>query len=340
MNDPAKTRVTRRRFIHVSAAAAGLALLPAGGRLLAAERPRLHVWRGVALGADAMLQIHHPDAATARRLIARCLEEVARLERVFSLYVAESAIRRLNRDGRLAAPPFELVELLGQGAEIARATGGAFDPTVQPLWELYAGHFSNPHADPAGPAKADIEAVLKRVGYGEVEIEPGGIAFARPGMAITLNGIAQGYITDRIVTLLRDSRIDRSLVDMGETRAIGGRPSGGPWRVGLEDPLHPGRIAERIALDNMAVATSGGYGTLFDPGGRFNHILDPATGATSARYASVSVIAPTATVADALSTAFSLMPLEATRAVAGQLGVRTHFALPGGGRVIQGRVPA
>jgi thiamine biosynthesis lipoprotein len=342
MNIFSMPRVTRRRFIHISAAAAGLSLLPASSRLLAAtgENSHLQVWRGVALGADAMLQINHPDRQAAGRLIARCLAEVSRLERIFSLYVEDSAIRRLNRDGRLPAPPLEFVELLGQAAQFGRLTGGAFDATVQPLWALYAAHFSKPSADPAGPARSDIAAALRRVGFEALELDPDEIRFARPRMAVTLNGIAQGYITDRIVALLRGFGIDRSLVDMGETRAIGGRPAGGPWIVGLEDPIHPGEVAERIAIDNLAVATSGGYGTLFDPAGRFNHILDPATGGTSSRYLSVSVVAPTATVADALSTAFSLMPLDATRRVAETLGIRAHFALADGSRLTQGKLPA
>ncbi len=341
MTKPAKQVLSRRRFIHVSAAAAGLALLPASGRLAAANAAEhLRIWRGTALGADAMLQINHPDAAAAERLIEVCLAEVRRLEGIFSLYRADSAISRLNRDGKLAEPPIELVELLGESVATSQMTAGAFDATVQRLWELYAAHFAKPDADPNGPSQAELATALRRVGFTALRIEPDEIAFERRGMAITLNGIAQGYITDRIVALLRCSGIDRSLVDMGEIRAIGARPDGRPWMVGLEDPRHPGEIAERVAIRNLAVSTSGGYGTLFDPAGRFNHILDPATGATSSRYAGVSVIAPTATIADGYSTAFSLMPLEATQTVVSRLGLQAHFALRDGERIVQDRSTA
>lgn len=341
-------RFTRRRFIRVSAAAAGLALLPAalisssGQFVAAAADPERHlrVWRGVSLGADAMLQIYHPDATAADRLIERCLVEIARLERIFSLYVDDSAITRLNRDGRIAEPPLEFVELLGQSAEISRLTGGAFDATVQPLWNLYAGHFSKPDADPAGPARANIDAAARRIGFSALEIDPREVRFSRADMAITLNGIAQGYITDRIVGILRDAGIDRSLVDIGETRAIGDRPAGGPWIVGLEDPVRPGQVASRIEIENQAVATSGGYGTQFDAPGHFNHLFDPATGRTSWRYLSVSVVAPTATTADALSTAFSLMSLDKTRRVVDALDIKAYFTLPGGARISQGTLAA
>lgn len=329
--------VGRRRFIRILAAAPGMALIPAAwtnGPDVAAADPaeHLHVWRGAALGADAMIQLHHPDAAAAKRLIERSLVEVARLERVFSLYDDHSSLCVLNRAGRLDGPPLELVELLGQSEQFSRMTGGAFDATVQPLWDLYAAHFTNPNADPAGPPRTAIAATLRRVGHAAVIVEADRIQYARAGMAVTLNGIAQGYITDRVVDLLRADGIDRSLIDMGETRALGGRPLGGPWVVGLEDPTAPGRVAQRITLDNRAVSTSGGYGTLLDPAGRFNHIFDPATGGTSWRYRAVSVVADTATTADALSTGFSLMPIEAIEPIVRRLGLQAYLATPDGRR--------
>ncbi len=323
--------LARRRFIRISAAVPGLALLPLlGGQAGALADGKLRIWHGVALGADATMQLHHPDPAGADRLIARCLAEVRRLEQVFSLYRPDSAISRLNRAGGLDDPPIELVELLGISSQFSRLTGGAFDVTVQPLWNLYVAHFAAPQADPRGPAPESVAAVLRRVGATGVEVSASRIGFTRPGMQITLNGIAQGYITDRIVALLRAEGIDRSLVDMGEIRVIGTRPDGRPWVVGLQDPGAPNRITGEITISNEAVATSGGYGTLLDPAGRFNHIFDPATGGTSSAYRSVSVVAPTATTADALATGFCLMPLAACQQVADRLGVHAHFVLSEG----------
>src|SRR5581483_2453513 len=159
---------------------------------------------------------------------------------------------------------------------------GAFDATVQPLWEVYATHFSRADADPAGPPSGSIAAALARVGHAGVTVTPERIALARPGMAVTLNGIAQGYITDRVVELLRASGIGHTLVDMGEIRALDGHPAGRPWRVGLKDPRSERGTLRDLDLDDEALSTSGGYGTEFDRGGRFNHIFDPATGACSA----------------------------------------------------------
>ncbi len=161
--------------------------------------------------------------------------------------------------------------------------------TVQPLWDLYAGHFSRPDASPDGPPADAIAAAVARVGHEALEVDPARLRFARPGMGVTLNGIGQGYITDRVVELLRAGGVEHALVDMGKTRAIGGHPAGGPWSVGLEDPRAPGAVAERIPLVDRAVATAGGYGTLFDAAGRFNHIFEPWSGRTSWRWLSVSV---------------------------------------------------
>jgi thiamine biosynthesis lipoprotein len=308
------TSLTRRRFIHISAIAAGASLLPRLARA-GASSAGLRQWRGVALGADASLQVYHPDAAVADRLIAASLDEVHRLERIFSLYRKDSALVRLNRDGQLDAPPPELVELLSTSAQFSRLTGGAFDVTVQPLWELYAGHFSLPGADPAGPGKETIAAARALVGYEDVHVDAAAIRLARPGAKITLNGIAQGYATDRVADLLRAAGCEHTLVDMGEIRAIGDHPRHRPWDVALRDPRDGSRSLGSLPLDDMAIATSSGLGTQFDATGRFNHIFDPSNGSCASRYLSVSVKTVRATTADALSTAFSLMPRDSARQV-------------------------
>lgn len=321
------SRVHRRRFIAISASAAGLPLLPFG----TAANPALEVWRGDALGADAMLQIHHPDPATARRLIADALDEIARLEAQLSLYRPDSALVRLNRDGRLDDPPFDLLRVLSAAVRFHELTEGAFDATVQPLWDLYTEYFSKSHPDPSGPSDSAIASALTRVGQTRMLLDQKRIDMA-PGMSVTLNGIGQGYVTDRVVELLRRSGVEHALVDMGETRAIGGHPAGGAWRVGLEDPVVSGQVDETLLLIDQAVSTSGGYGTQFDPAGLFNHIFNPRDGRTSWRYGAVSVVASDATTADALSTAFCLLPPERIAQTASALGVKVHVAHHDGSR--------
>jgi FAD:protein FMN transferase len=281
----------RRRFLALTAAAAGVALLP-GGAGFAGDPLE---WKGTALGADALLRFYHDDRTAGRRLLAEVLAEIERLERVFSLYRDDSALVALNRTGRLDAPPLELVELLSISSRFSELTGGAFDVTVQPLWQLYAGHFARDGADPAGPPIEAVARTRRLVDWRGVTVEAGRVALARPGMAITLNGIAQGFVTDRIAALMRRRGMAHVLVDMGEIAAIGGRPGGQPWRVGVAG----GGVTPLV---DAAIATSSPDGTRFSP--TCHHIFDPHTGlCAEAGVAAVSVWAPQATVADAVSTA-------------------------------------
>lgn len=294
--------LSRRRFIAISGAVAGVSLLK--GKALASSSIPLHRWEGIALGADASMILAHPDKAVADRLIERCIVEMRRLERIFSLYDANSILVRLNRLGAIDQPPLEMVELLSRAQRISELTGGIFDVTVQPLWLRYASHFSQTKATSTGP---DISAALGLVDWRQLHVEPERVAFARSGMAVTLNGIAQGFITDRIVQLLRSEGIGQVMVDLGEIRAIGRHPIGRPWHAGIKNPMRDGDLVGKIDLIDRALATSGGYGTVFDVNGRYSHLIDPRDGHTAPLARSVSVVARDATTADALSTAFSLV---------------------------------
>jgi thiamine biosynthesis lipoprotein len=295
--------LTRRRFLTITAAAAGVAALPTSAAAAPVE------WRGTALGAQALLRLHHPDAATAWRLVADCLADVERLEGIFSLHRPDSALCRLNGHGALDAPPLDLVVLLNEAKRYGDLTGGAFDVTVQPLWDLHARHFADPTADPAGPADEAVAAARSLVDYRRIRVASDRIAMERPGMAVTLNGIAQGYITDRIAERLRSAGLEHVLVHLGELRALGPAEDGRPWRVGIADPAAPeGNPIRTLDLTDGAVATSGGYGTRFSP--QCHHLFDPATGRSAHHVEAVTVMAPTATMADALSTALAILPPE------------------------------
>jgi thiamine biosynthesis lipoprotein len=262
----------------------------------------------VALGAPARITFAHGDAVAAADMIARCVAEIDRLEDVFSLHRADSELSRLNRAGALAAPSHDLVRLLGESRHFSRLSGGAFDVTVQPLWALYARHFAAHPDDSAGPPLAAIAAARRLVDYRAVTITPGKIALARSGMAVTLNGIAQGYVTDRAVAVLRSLGASHALVELGEIAAIGGHPAGRPWRVARTGYADSQKRQAEIELTDLALATSAGHGTRFDRDGRHHHLFDPASGASAGNIAAVSVLAADATTADALSTALFVAP--------------------------------
>jgi thiamine biosynthesis lipoprotein len=277
-------------------------------------------WTGSALGARASIVIHHHDRGEARRLVGACLSEVQRLEKVFSLYRTDSALSALNRDGELDAPPFELVELLSTANALSARTDGAFDVSVQPLWSLYREYFSHPGRSDGGPPDRAIEVARRAVDREAVSIAASRIRLRRPSMALTLNGIAQGFITDRVSALLQRAGLDSVLLDLGEVRTLGLRPGDRPWRVDL-----PGQEGEQGRVDllleeSAAVATSAPDAYVFEPSGRHHHLFDPGSGRSLSHHAAVTVIAPTATQADALSTAFAVMDRAAIARVTASLG--------------------
>lgn len=302
--------LSRRKFIAISAAAGGAGLVPLGTPARTADA-HLVEWTGLSLGSVATIRLHHPDRATGERLVRRAVEEARRLEAIFSLYRADSALSELNRRGALAAPPAELVDLLRLCERMWQETHGVFDPTVQPLWKCYADHFATAHAEAAGPEPRKLASALRRVGWPKVRANRDRIVLDERGMALTLNGIAPGFITDRVVDLLRHAGIDSSLVDMGEIRTLGRRPDGRPWQVALRGRSGEAPLPVPDTM-NKAVATSGADGFQFDAEGRCNHLFNPANGRCADPARSLTVVAPTAAAADALSTAFALMDEKAT----------------------------
>lgn len=276
------TALGRRRFLTIAAAALAF---PAR-----AAEPA--IWTGRAMGAEARIVLLGTDPVRARRIFRRVEAELAGLERHFSLHV-DSALRRLNRDGRLFHPAPEMLAVLRLSDRVHRATGGAFDPTIQPLWLAVA-------------TGGDIEAARQSVGWERVETGEAGIALA-PGMALTFNGIAQGHAADRVADLLRGEGFGDVLIDMGEVMALGTNGAR-DWQAAIAAP--DGEELARVGLSDRALATSSPMGTRI--GGGAAHILHPS--GTPPRWSTVAVSAPDAATADALSTAFCLMDRAAIEA--------------------------
>ena len=303
--------MTRRRAMTVMGAATGLPWIGVADRSDTALLR--YQWDGTSLGSPSRLLLYHHDRATASRIVGECAAEIERLERIFALYRTDSEISRLNRDGHIEFPSVDLLTVLSQCQVLSSLSRGAFDVSVQPLWTLYATYFFGGAAPRAeGPSPHAIELVRKLVNWQAIEPGARRISLGRPGMGLTLNGIAQGYIVDRITNILREHGCDRTLANMGcsEIKAVGRHADGRPWRVGLTDPRQPDTFATLVDLFDRSVCTSGGYGTKFEASGRFHHLFDPVTGASANHYIAVSVFASEAIVADALSTALYVTPPE------------------------------
>jgi len=276
--------INRRRFLVISAVALAV---PTMGR----AEP-IYTWKGIALGSQAVLRLAHPDAAA---ISARVASEISRLEDIFSLYRADSALSRLNQNASLAEPPFELLECLSLAGRVHAASDGRFDPTIQPLWACHAEAAAN-------GGQAQTAALVKAralTGWEGVSLDPAAITL-RPGMALTLNGIAQGYIADRVAAMLTAEGLTNILIDTGEFRALGTQPDGAAWPVKL-------RAGGEVALAARALATSAPLGTTFDAAETLGHILDPRNGLPAqTKWREISISADHAALADALSTAACL----------------------------------
>lgn len=273
---------SRRRFLTITAA---FAAMPRGARA--------HSWQGHAFGADVSLTISGPkDQAEDAMSQARAL--ITKVEGLFSLYDSRSTLSTLNSAGKLARPDTRFLDLMRAADRAVRLTDGLFDPTVQPLWAALAG----------GHDPVDAMAV---VGWDKVAFSTDQITLGT-GQALTFNGIAQGYATDLIADMLQTRGFTDALVNIGEYRSLGGT-----WTLGLSDPSH-GVLGNRT-LSGGAIATSSPAAT---PLGNRGHILHPSA---LPRWSTVSVEAPRATLADALSTALVLAPLEQIRAIKDQTDI-------------------
>ncbi len=278
-----------------------------------------------ALGTEVSITIAHADAQIAAAAVAAAFAEIETVEQSLSIYRPDSSISQLNRDGVLPAADEHLLTVLDAALATARRTDGAFDVTVQRLWEAHAAAARDKH-----PASVDaIDTAREKVGWQHIRRVVDRVWFDRPGMAITFNGIAQGYATDRVMQVLKSYGIAHALINAGEFAALGEKSIGRPWQVGVQHPRRPQSVLAVAKLAGRCLSTSGDYETTFGAEApNDHHIFDPATGHSPTEFASVSVVAPTAMEADALSTALFVMGLAKGKAFAEQTpGIDALFVL-------------
>jgi len=242
-----------------------------------------------------------PDAAAAA--FDQSFHIIRQIEAAASLFRDDSEVARLNAEGFLKNPSPDLLALLRLSARTSARTNGAFDISVQPLWRAFD------RAAKAGswPSDSEIAALRGRIDWRDIKISDQEIRFARPGMAITLNGIAQGYAAERVGDALRARGVANMFLDTGEIESRGTRADGEAWRAGLAAPRPPDDYFGLVSPFQGCLSTSGDYACFWSPDYVRNHIIDPATGASPKELACACVIAPRGGEADALSTALMVM---------------------------------
>ena len=276
--------ISRRRFLFLTAV------------FIAKPAPAMpypNRWRGRALGAEAEITLYGPED-WASEVFSLAERELVQIERLFSLFDPASSLSRLNAHGMIIEPDPRFHHLMSVVDSINRATEGLFDPTVQPLWRALA-------------SGEDTTGMRHLIGWSRI-VRNGQTIRHASGQEITFNGIAQGYATDRIASLLHRQGATKTLVNIGEFSALGG-----PWRVGISDPDY-GLVTTRTLTGSAIATSSPGALKLSDSE---THILNPHGGKPV--WSTVSVEANSAALADALSTALCHADEAMVRRIAARL---------------------
>jgi len=327
-----------KRICILAAALLSLAVASAFARP-GEDGARRVVFRTQTMGTWATLSLVTPDSAAVADLAYAALRVFHRVDSLMSNWTDASEVARINREaarGEVTLHP-EVAGVIAFAQQVAEASGGAFDITVEPLVRLWGFLGGTPRV----PAQREIDAALDRVGPDKVRFDAraGTLRFTRDDVRIDLGGIAKGYGADAAAAVLRRAGITDALVDLsGNMVALGNAATHEGWTVGIRDPTGAFPYLARLELHDEAVATSGDYEQFVSADGRrYGHILDPRTGWSARGLMSVTVVAEGAMAADAWATALFVLGPEPARRLArarDDLAVVLIEPAPGGGLTI------
>ena len=286
-----------------------------------------------AMGTVYKVAAYGANQAYVSEVLRQAFEIIDRLDQQMSNYKPDSELSAINREAGRENVMVEphLFGLLQDSFRFSQETDGAFDVTVGPLmkaWGFFRGRGRL-------PSPQEIHQLLNSVGYQHVTLDAAQrtIRFDGPGTEIDLGGIAKGYAVDRVVDLLREDHISAALISAGTSSiyALGAPPGERAWHIQLRDPFDATRSTDVIDLKNYSLSTSGDYVKFFMMGGKmYSHIMNPHTGMPVENMLSTAVAAASTTDSDALSTAFYVMGVGASRRYAdAHPNLAALFYLPG-----------
>ncbi|MDB4562194.1 FAD:protein FMN transferase [Akkermansiaceae bacterium] len=258
-----------------------------GGLVSCGEKVPFSEWRGICFGIPISIKFSGVDHDDAQKLGDEALKIAQSYEAVFSLWDENSELRRLNRDGSLSNPSEALQDILYRASLLYDLTDGFFDPTIHAYLEWVKGEYAE------GRIPDSKEADKKRalVNFSRVQFSPKEILLEK-GMAMSLNAIAQGYVTDHVARFLEGEDVS-ALVNFGEYRVVGDKP----WTVSVE--------GNDISLKN-SLAVSSGSGERLSATSAANHLIDPKTGKSPPPQEVAAVEALEAWLADGLATVIAI----------------------------------
>ena len=301
----------RRNFLRLSGilgvGLAATAAIPSSAEAVKFDRKLYKVSETrLAMGTFVSMTLLHTSRDQAEKAIGTAFEKIDRLTRDMNRFDQTTAIAQLNREGRLADVPPDMARVVRRALAYHRISKGAFDISVKPVVDLFKDNFSE--KKPNYPTGKEIREALELVDASNIHLEGSAIVLKKPGMGITLDGIAKGYIVDMASEILSKHHIENYLINAGgDIRTMGSRQDGKPWTVAVQDPRKKQQYPDKIHMTDGAIATSGNYEVYFDREKMFHHIVNPLTGFSPNASTSVSVLAKTAMDADALSTSVFIM---------------------------------
>ena len=270
---------------------------------------------------SAQTQLHLGTVCTinlfesgSTELYSQMFQRLKAIEQVFSVKLAHSAVSQVNQAAGITpvTVPQEVIYVLQEALRIAERTGGAFDPTIGPLVDLWDIGGDNSQV----PSQEAIERAISLVDWRLVELDTEACTVFLPkeGMSLDLGGIAKGFAADQLVAIAQEAGVQRALFDLGgNIYAFGAKADGSPWRVGVKNPQSPaGEPALAVAVKDSSIVTSGMYERFFEQDGvRYHHILNPATGFPVWNdVQSVTIVSKSSMLADALSTSVFILGQE------------------------------
>jgi thiamine biosynthesis lipoprotein len=332
--------LNRRSFLKLSGllgfGLASASIMPATAEAVKFNRKLYKVSEiRLAMGSFVSMTLIHTSKDEAEEAMGRAFEEIDRLSQLMNRFDETTAVAKLNREGILKDIPPEVAEVVNNALDHYRLSNGSFDISVKPVVDLFQEKFAGKDTSP--PSDAELQKTLDLVGSDKIQLEGHTIRFNKPGMGITLDGIAKGYIVDMASKILAQHEIENHLINAGgDIRTMGSRADKEkPWTVAIQDPERKRHYPDTVHMTDGAIATSGNYEVYFDREKMFHHIINPRKGLSPKLNTSVSVIAGTAMEADALSTSvFVMNPTHGTRFV-DTLPQRECLVIAKGGKIFK-----
>ncbi|VGO12863.1 FAD:protein FMN transferase [Pontiella desulfatans] len=324
----------RKKIIQIILGLVLVLVLGIGGYLRSQVIVNPAHW-GETMGTGYSIKITGKVKQSKLQELTRSIDDrLAEINRQMSTWDPESEISRFNHSDSLE--PFEcsdgFVEVVRRALELSESTGGAFDPTLQPLLNLWG--FGSEADGQRVPTDAEIAAIRETIGWRMLTVEGRALRKAEPGLSLALGAIAKGYGVDALAKILKDAGFENWFVEIGgEVLVRGLNPDGVPWKIGIQFPTtNPmdQSLQGIVHLTEGAIATSGDYRNYVRENDEiYSHILDPRSGrAVRSDTASVSVMAANCMDADGIATAlFVLGADEGIAWVEGETGVEAMFLL-------------